>query len=206
MLCQHRKSDNFMFMSTYYNIFKYSIHLCPVAVYLLLLVTNLYLLSSEKTFYIKEETFLVGEIYKGNQFSSIEQKIDMKNEYLLDNEESSPSKTEFMSESIAIEMNFKKPNFKIVNLSEIDSGVFNLTFVLNIPWTKDFENKFSEKTLTLKYFISHGIEDLYDLQYYSMDKSISANIERVDKEMFLKMLGVCLELEISTIRGEVKIL
>lgn len=90
-----------------------------------------------------------------------------------------------------------KDENKLLTLHQVKQDAFNAKIFLNISWNDDYNKSDNEKLKD----ITNDIEDFFDRQFYSMEKSIAVNVQSVSQ----LTSGMTMELTVVTVGGRVEL-
>lgn len=86
-------------------------------------------------------------------------------------------------------------------LVELQPNVFRLKLFINISWNENLNDVHSKTYKNLELSIQHGIEDLYDKQFLSENKSIGINVDVIERCGF----GMLVKMKVFAVEGELEI-
>lgn len=89
----------------------------------------------------------------------------------------------------------------LLELYELETGVFSLSIYLDVPWIQDYTNKESKAYEALAMVVAGGIEDLYDKEFLAVEKSIDINVDSIEK--FDEIFGVLVRMKVFGLSGEI---
>lgn len=90
-----------------------------------------------------------------------------------------------------------------VELFELESDVYWLKLFISISWNEDFDDNQSRPYKNFALSIQHGIEDLYDKQFYSEEKSIAINVDNIERSA--SDIGMFVKMKVFVVEGNVEI-
>lgn len=89
----------------------------------------------------------------------------------------------------------------LLELYELETGVFSLSIYLDVPWIQDYASKESKAYETLAMIVAGGIEDLYDKEFFAMEKSIDINVDSIEE--FDEIFGVLIRMKVFRLSGKI---
>lgn len=144
------------------------------------------------------------------KFCELESLIELSDQNVTQQSNDSYSKLKLISNYEPFASKFIKSLSQIkidsssVELKEITPEVFNLKLFVKISWNDNFNDQQSRSYKHFVLSISHVIEDAFDKQFYSEEKSISVVVDSIEKSSSSRS-GMFVKMKISVIEGKVEI-
>lgn len=102
---------------------------------------------------------------------------------------------------IELKLNFNEAT--VLQLYEIETGVFSLAIILNASWNQDYNVKESKAYESIALLVANSIEDSYDKKFFNLDKSIKINVDSIEQVQDIQ--GILFRMKVFRLSGEAKL-